>query len=217
MLRKLSFILVLVFLSNVAIAQDFLPAGSFKVDVAVPVPLGNKAFKKTQNGLVNISAYYQHAFKGFTVGGGVRYNYFHVNEFALQERITGGLHQVGGFLKLGYERFVADKISIDFGIRGGYLQMFSKNSYSDSVLNGAYKKGTWFVEPMFHISYLASETSAFNFHIGYNVQFFNYTPDFLSIPEIPPFNAADNSKLTHFLTFGFGYSYFFGRKKKGGG
>jgi hypothetical protein len=198
-------------------AQDFQPKGSLKIDVAIPVVLQNKALKKTQQGLLNLGVSYQHAFKGFVIGGGARYNYFNLNEFALQERMQGGLHQVGGFAKLGYERFLTDRLSIDVGVRGGYLQMFSKSTYNDSIIGGSYKAGTWFIEPVAHVSYLASESSAFFFQIAYNIQLFNYGPEFLSVSEIPPYTDADNSKDTQFITFGFGYSYFFGRSKKKSG
>lgn len=214
MMKKALAILLVAVISITSIAQDFQPKGSFKIDVAVPVIIQNKAFKKTQQGLLNYSMYYQHAFKGFTVGAGVRYNYFNVNEFSLVERIRGGLHQVGGFAKLGYERFLTDRLSIDVGVRGGFLEMFSKNTYTDSLLGGALQRSTWFVEPVIHVSYLASEASAFFFHIGYNMQFFHYTPDFLALDEITPYTAADNAKITQYITFGFGYSYFFGRPKE---
>ena len=213
-MKKAFSILLLFTISLVSFGQDFQPKGSLKTEVAIPVIIQNKALKKTQQGLINYSLYYQHAFKGFTIGAGARYNYFNVNEFSLVERIRGGLHQVGGFVKLGYERFITDRLSIDAGVRGGYLQMYSKNTFTDSILGKAYQSKTWFVEPIVHVSYLASEASAFFFHIGYNIQFFHYTPDFLSLNEITPYTAADNAKFAQYITFGFGYSYFFGRPKE---
>ena len=212
-MKKFLFTIFILVFTTVSYAQKFQPKGSLKIDVSIPIVLQNKALKKTQQGLLNYGMYYQHAFKGFTVGGGVRYNYFNVNEFSLVERIRGGLHQVGGFGKIGYERFVTDRVSIDVGVRGGYLQMFSKNTYTDSLIGKAFQKSTWFVEPTFHLSYLANESSAFFFHIGYNIQFFHYTPDFMGLQEIPPFTAADNAKNAQYITIGFGYSYFFGRPK----
>jgi hypothetical protein len=87
---------------------DIIPKHSFTIELGLPVGTSNKAFQSIMQGLVRISPYYQFTLKNHLAFGiGVNYNYFKVNPFRVPEKVTGGFHSAGGFVKVGYEKFHA--------------------------------------------------------------------------------------------------------------
>src|SRR5690554_7330134 len=106
-MKQILFSLIFITSLNLAYSQsDFEPNGSFNVEVGLPNNVSNVAFKELLQGLVTITPSYQYTFNNsFSIGGGLRYNYFNINEFKNNIGLKGGLHIFGFFVKVVKENY----------------------------------------------------------------------------------------------------------------
>src|SRR5687767_1374476 len=73
------------FLAGTAFSQDYFePKGSFSVDLGIPAKGHNSSFSRVMEGLFNGGVTMQYnVVGGLTVGAGLKYSFFTVNPFAL--------------------------------------------------------------------------------------------------------------------------------------
>ncbi|MFD1552335.1 hypothetical protein DNU06_11115 [Putridiphycobacter roseus] len=197
-------------------AQSVTTKGSLYVDITIPTNERNRAFEQTMEGLFHGSiGYQQNVYKGLTVGAGVNYTYFTMNRFAFNSSIgTGGAHLPAVHLKVGYEKFTTDRVSLYGGLKVGYGSLIAM---SDSCLldggNGRTEHGSLFVSPQIELNFLTElgSADAFSALIGYSIYFQEYNSSYLCRSTFPGFLPEHSEGLLRFLNFGFGYKYYFGK------
>lgn len=192
----------------------FHPTHSFKVDLGLPNAFANKPFKSIMQGLVQVTPYYQYTTNfGLSFGGGASVKYFTVNEFRLPGKVKGGMSFIGGFLKIGYEKFITNKFAIDVGIRGGYDYVISKNSYEMANLGRPHTFMSPYIEPTIGLYLMVDENSGFCLSLGYTFQGMKFSADELQLNEITGYDKNQFNKISQIFTVGFGYSYYFKSKQ----
>lgn len=196
--------------------KTFQPTGSFSVDLGIPAKGKNVAFGNVMNGLFNGGLTYQYnVFGGLTLGIGAKYSFFIINPFALNNaNWGGGLHAPSVYGKVSYERFITERFSLNVGLRTGYTMMVSSNDSCKVHNNGPYTESTFFLEPQIELLLLTGKNSSdgFSFVLGYNMIFSEFGPDYLCIQNIPNSVEEHYEGITRFLSIGFGYRYYMGRK-----
>jgi len=209
----------LLFSSADASAQTyFQPEGSFSIDVGIPAKGKNHSFGNVMEGLFNGGMTFQYnIFGGITVGGGLKYSFFVMNPFALNNvQWNGVLHIPAAHIKIGYEKFTTDRISFSGSVRMGYSAIACVHG-NDSIEVGLDRQLTefaFFMEPQFEIALLTEKTSsdAFSLVLGYSFYFNEFGPRYLGMNSFPGLYAEDYAGITRFFSFGFGYRYYMGRK-----
>lgn len=193
----------------------FEPTGSFSIDVGIPAQGKNESFGRVMNGLFNGGATYQYnVYKGLTVGVGLKYSYFIINTFALNNvNWRGGLHIPAAFGKIGYEKFITERFSLNFSARMGYAMMISGNDTCKKVMDQPYTEGTFFIEPQMELLFTTDKNapSGFSLVLGYNMLMSNFGPQYLCMESIPNLFPEDYVGITRFLSIGFGFRYYMGR------
>lgn len=201
--------------SSVLSAQsqvDFTPKSSFKVEIGLPNNTSNAAFRDMMQGLVAVTPSYQYTFNNsLSIGAGLRYGFFNVNEFRNNIDLSGGMHIAGIFAKIGQEKFYGN-FGVDYGVRVGYSANFFDTNFNDSLSGKPFSNDAIFIEPTLGLSLIASERTSFRLAIGFAVHDFIYSPEQMGIPQFSGFDPSTLNKRTSYFTVGFGYSYYFGVK-----
>lgn len=196
--------------------KTFQPTGSISIDMGIPAKGKNVSFGNVMNGLFNGGITYQYnVFGGLTLGIGAKYSFFVINPFALNNaNWGGGLHVPSVHAKLGYERFITERFSLNVGMRAGYSMMVSANDSCKAHNNGPYTESTFFLEPQIELLLLTSKNASggFSFVLGYDFLFTEFGPRYLCIQNIPNSVEEHYQGITRFLSIGFGYRYYMGRK-----
>lgn len=211
--------LVLVFFINQAISQNYYePKLSFGADVGIPARSHNGSFQRVMEGLFNGGVVLQYnIFGGITAGVGVKYSYFTISPFALNNvNWSGGFHMPSAHFKIGYERFTTERISFNISARMGYSVLFAHHG-NDSVAVGVERnpvESCFFIEPQVEITLLTEKSSSdgFSLVLGYPFYFNEFGPRYLGMDKFPNLIEEDYAGITRFFSFGFGYRYYFGRK-----
>lgn len=217
-LIKYSLFFCLLLIASQSYCQDkaFSPKGSFSFDMGVPTKARNKAFGLAMEGLLNAGVDFRYnVFKGITVGVGLKYTFFTLNSFAFSNTaISGGYQAPGAYLVLGYEKFTTERISLTGSIRGGYSLLMSFNDSCKVAHQGAHINETFFVEPQIKISMLTDKSSehAFSFDIGYSFYFHEFSNKDVCMNSIGSLSSESYEGITRYLSIGFGYRYFMGRR-----
>ena len=196
---------------------DFEPNSSVRVSLGLPAPLEiatNRPFKDFLHGLVDLSVGYQYDLDSYyTFGLGGKYVLFNVNEFRNNFGLSGTLHLFGAYGRVGYERFWGN-LGLDMGVKVGFMNHFSLTNYCKEQLGRANRTEGGFVEPNISMSFIVgeNENSAFDFfNISYAFHAFRFTPEMVCADNFPGQTLESLDVRTTYLTFGFGYTYFFGR------
>lgn len=190
---------------------DFVPKGSFKVEIGLPNNATNVAFRDLMQGLVCLSPSYQHTLDNtLSFGFGLRYNYFDVNEFKNTVDLGGGLHTAGAFAKIGQEKFYGN-FGVDYGIRAGYSFNFFATNKNDEQLGKPYSNDAVFVEPHLGLALMANEKTSFRLALGYAFHGFEFRPNQVGLETFSGIDDSDLNSITTYFTIGFGYSYYFGQ------
>lgn len=189
---------------------DIIPKHSFTIELGLPVPTSNKPFQSIMQGFVRLSPYYQFTLKNhLAFGVGANYNYFKVNQFRVPEKVSGGVHIAGGFVKVGYEKFHSMRFGTDFGVKLGFNTNQFVTDSNATNLGGAYVVNTYFVEPTIGLILTSGEFTSYRFVVGYNYQGNDFNTQNLGINSTGGYKESDLSKKTQFMTFGFGFTYYF--------
>lgn len=212
-MKQLIFSLLLICSVLTVNAQaDFSPSSSFKVEIGLPNNATNYAFRDLMQGLVIVTPSYQYTFENsFSLGAGLRYGFFNVNEFKNNIGMSGGAHIAGVFGKIGQEKYYGN-FGLDYGVRIGYtMNIFDTNKNND-LLGKPYINDGGFVEPTLGLSLMGNENTSFRLALGYAFHAFQFKPHQMGVDN---FSGIDNDQLesiTSYFTIGFGYSYYFGKK-----
>lgn len=212
-MRKILLGLLLVSFVSTSHAQtDFEPNGSFNLDIGLPNNITNYAFRELMQGLAMVTPSYQYAFNNsLAIGGGLRYGFFSINEFKNNIGLKGGLHQVGAFAKIGQEKYYGN-FGLDYGLRVGYTMNFFDTNKNKEELGKALSDGCLLFEPTIGIGLRSGENSAFRLIVAYAIQPFNFRPELVGVEQFSGMGEDKTKNLTSYLTVGFGYSYYFGKK-----
>ncbi len=216
--KSLLLIICLVFATSSGISQTktFDPTGALSIDLGIPAQGKNYAFGHVMEGLFNGGVGYQYnVYQGLTLGVGMKYSFFLINSFAINNADWGGgLHLPAVSFKLGYEKFTTERISLNASVRMGYSFMISANDSCRTSLGGPYVQQTMFVEPQLEVVLLTDKSSSdgFSMVLGYNMYFQDFGPEFLCMDKFPGLEPEDSEGITRFLSIGFGYRYYMGRK-----
>lgn len=190
---------------------DFVPKGSFKVEIALPNNATNTAFRDLMQGLVCVTPSYQHTLDNtLSFGIGLRYNYFDVNEFKNTVGLAGGMHTTGIFGKVGQEKFYGN-FGVDYGVRVGYSFNFFDTNMNEEKLDGAYMNDAGFVEPHLGLALTANENTSFRLALGYAFHGFQFRPHQVGLDNFGGVNDDQLNSISTYFTIGFGYSYYFGQ------
>jgi len=199
-----------VFWSSFAKSQTIEPKHTVTIELGLPNGFSNPAFKSIMQGLVNFSGYYQYDFKNhLTVGGGVRYSYYTVNEFKVPSPVYGGLHSVGGFLKVGWQKFFSDRFATDLGVKVGVSRQYFDTDRNDTLGRNPLQVDGMYTEPSFGLILTADETNSYRFFASYGFFGFSFNPSMLGLQTNGGYNSSDLSKVTGTLIIGFGYTHYF--------
>lgn len=191
---------------------DFSPQSSFKVEIGLPNNASNEAFRDMMQGLLVVTPSYQYTFNNtLSLGAGIRYGFFNVNEFRNNIDLNGGMHIAGIFAKIGQEKFYGN-FGVDYGVRIGYSANFFQTNYNDSLNGKAFSNDAIFIEPTLGLSLMASERTSFRLALGFAVHDFVYSAEQMGIQQFSGFDPDKLNKRTSYFTIGFGYSYYFGVK-----
>jgi hypothetical protein len=207
-------------------AQKIDPDDSFTFELCLPNSISNKPFTEIMQGVVSISPFYQYTLKnGLSLGSGVNYSYYAVNQFRVTQKIVGGLHHFVAFLKLGHEKFWTERFGTDIGCKVGYSEDYF---YSDLLFDQGMQyrrlQGVY-VEPNISFVLTSDVNSSYRFILGfpfYNFQFkpwtlgegswvYSTTGGDNNTPGIYDENSSQRNAISFIV--GFGYTFYFNGKK----
>ena len=213
MMAKFYFIIVFLFTLGSVNAQITEPKHTFNVELGLPNSFSNKPFKSIMQGLVSVEPYYQYAFKNhLTIGAGLKYGYFAVNEFKVPQKVYGGMHSAGGFLKVGWEKFHNDRFATDFSVKVGYTQNYFKTDLNDSISGGPIQVNSTYLEPSIGLILAADEFSSYRLVIAYSFQGFAFRPTMIGLESFGEYEPKELSPISTALIIGFGYTHYFKSK-----
>ena len=193
----------------------FEPTGSISVDVGIPAQGKNDAFGYIMNGLFNGGVNFQYnVWGGLTLGVGVKYSYFIINPHSLNNvEWRGGLHMPSAYGKIGYEKFITERFSLNVSARMGYTMMLSSNDSCKVNLGGPFTESAFFLEPQIELLFTTEKESphGFSLVVGYLMNGARFRPAYLCMENLPNLLEEDYVGMTRFLSIGFGYRYYLGR------
>jgi hypothetical protein len=209
-LKHILIILAVIVGISVVDAQSIEPKHTFNIELGLPNGFSNPAFKSIMQGLVSLAPYYQFDFsKHLTLGGGVRYSYFAVNEFKVPSPVYGGVHSVGGFVKLGWQKFHSDRFATDVGLKLGYMQQYFVTDRNDSIGVNPLNVNCFYLEPCLGLILTADEQNSYRFFASYGWSDFGFKPSMIGLETLGGYDPSDFNKITGVLIIGFGYTYYF--------
>jgi len=200
-----------------AFSQKMEPKWTWNVELGLPVAIANEPFDAVMQGLVGVSTYAQYSLPfhlHFGLGG--RYSLFTINEFKVPTSVDGSVHSAGGFVKVGYDKFISERFAVDFGVKIGYLFNGSVVRETDPegeiIANHTISNESMLVEPTLGLILSADERSSYRFTLGYNIQGYGFKPSFIGVNTNSGWDPAGFNKLTQYLIVGFGYTHYFKSK-----
>jgi hypothetical protein len=201
------------FLCSVSFAQGIQSDDSFTLEIGLPNAFVNKPFREIMQGLISVSPYYQYALtNGVAFGIGAHYSYFAVNEFNVPSAIYGGMHCLGGFLKVGHENFWGERFGTDFGLKLGYMHSMIKTDalfeqgIRLNILQSAY------IEPNIGLVLSSDEANSYRLTIGYPFFGFGFKPAQIGLEGDAGYAPSQYTRASSFLIVGFGYTHYFNGK-----
>ena len=183
------------------------PHHSVSLEVGLPVAVRNKNFNGFMQGIVNISPYYHYSFKNLlTTGVGFNYNYFWVNHVLTNDsKNLGGIQSLGGFVRIGYEKFHTDRYGVDLNVKIGQSTLIFDTD-NNRKLSKLPTMNVFSVEPSIGFVVTADDQSSYRWVVSYTAQKYDFKPTLLGFA--PDNSTSSNNTFTQFLTVGFGYTYY---------
>ena len=195
-------------------AQDMEIDDSFVFELGLPNGFVNAPFKNIMQGVVYVSPMYQYTLRsGLMFGAGVHYSYFNINQFRINQKISGGMHNGAAFIKLGHEKFWTPSLATDIGVKAGFAQSAFVTDTLKSMGITYNSKQSAYIEPNIGICLAADVNASFRLTIGYAFYGFGYKPWDIGINSDLGYSASDLNKVSSYLIVGFGYSRYFNGKK----
>ncbi len=208
---RIRFIFLFILISSFLAAQSIEPDDAVTVELGLPNAALNKPYRSIMQGLVCISPYYQYSFKNhITLGLGLHYSYFAINEFRVQPKIYGGIHTAATFLKFGYERFWSERFGTDLACKIGYLKAFAVSD----LIPRFNEYGASFIEPSIALIISSSVNSSYRLTVGYPFYGYSFSPETIGIKDSNlGFSVDEFSKKSSAFTISFGYTFYFNGKR----
>jgi hypothetical protein len=195
-------------------AQDMEIDDSFVFELGLPNGFVNAPFKNIMQGVVYVSPMYQYTLRsGLMFGAGVHYSYFNINQFRINQKISGGMHNGAAFIKLGHEKFWTPSLATDIGVKAGFAQTAFLTDTLKSMGITYNSKQSAYIEPNIGICLAADVNASFRLTIGYAFYGFGYKPWDIGINSDLGYSASELNKVSSYLIVGFGYSRYFNGKK----
>ena len=189
--------------------DDIKPKHSFSIDIGLPVATANKAYRSWMDGLVNVSTHYYYSLpNNLSVGAGIHYSYFKVDEFKVPEKTYGGINNLGAFVRVGYEKFHTMRFGTDFSLKAGYVHSMY-NTDKLRAKGNTVNFGSIYAEPVVGFILTAGEFISYRLNIGYTFQGNAFNNDRIGIDNKGGLSGKDFTAPTQFMTFGFGFTYYF--------
>ena len=207
-------IVVFAWLQGSYTAQDMEIDDSFVFELGLPNGFVNAPFKNIMQGVVYVSPMYQYTLRsGLMFGAGVHYSYFNINQFRINQKISGGMHNGAAFIKLGHEKFWTPSLATDIGVKAGFAQTAFVTDTLKSMGITYNSKQSAYIEPNIGICLAADVNASFRLTIGYAFYGFGYKPWDIGINSDLGYSASELNKVSSYLIVGFGYSRYFNGKK----
>ena len=195
-------------------AQDMEIDDSFVFELGLPNGFVNAPFKNIMQGVVYVSPMYQYTLRsGLMFGAGVHYSYFNINQFRINQKISGGMHNGAAFIKIGHEKFWTPSLATDIGVKAGFAQTAFVTDTLKSMGITYNSKQSAYIEPNIGICLAADVNASFRLTIGYAFYGFGYKPWDIGINSDLGYSASELNKVSSYLIVGFGYSRYFNGKK----
>lgn len=198
-----------------AVAQERMDIDdSFVIELGLPNAFVNAPFKNIMQGLVYVSPMYQYTLKsGISFGAGVHYSYFNVNQFRINQKVIGGMHNGAAFFKLGFEKFWTPTFATDIAVKAGFAQSaFSTDTLKKLGYTYQARISSYF-EPNIGICLASDVNASFRLTLGYAFYGFGFRPMNLGINSDLGYSSSELNKISSYLIVGFGYSRYFNGKK----
>jgi hypothetical protein len=195
-------------------AQDMEIDDSFVFELGLPNGFANAPFRNIMQGVIYVSPMYQYTLRsGLMFGAGIHYSYFNINQFRINQKVSGGMHNGAAFIKLGHEKFWTPSLATDFGVKMGIVQSAFVTDTLKSMGITYNAKQAAYIEPNLGICLAADVNASFRLTIGYAFYGFGYKPWDIGINSDLGHSTAELNKLSSYLIIGFGYSRYFNGKK----
>ena len=216
-IKKISFVLCLSGIlakPHHANAQKMEFDDSFVFEFNLPNGFVNAPFKNIMQGVVYAAPMYQYAFKsGIMVGAGLHYSYFTINQFRINQKVSGGMHTGAAFVKVGHERFWTPSLATDISVKTGLAQTAFVTDVLKSQGITYNAKQSLYIEPNIGICLAADVNASFRLSLGYAFYGFGYKPWDIGINSNLGYTSSELGRISSFLVVGFGYSRYFNGKK----
>lgn len=195
-------------------AQKIEPKFTYNIELGLPNATFNEPYKDIMQGLLSAVTYGQFSFPfHLNVGFGTRYSLFTVNEFSVPDELYGQIHSVGGFIKIGYDKFITERFATDVGLRFGYGQNIINTDLNRKSGIGTVRVNSSLVEPVVGFILSVDQWNSFRLHLGYNIMNYGFRPQLLGLISDEMWNPNDYNKPTQAFVIGFGYTYYFNKDK----
>lgn len=207
--------LVILSLPKKFIAQERMDIDdSFLIELGLPNGFVNAPFKNIMQGLVYISPMYQYTLKsGLSMGAGIHYSYFNINQFRINQKIAGGMHNGAAFLKLGFEKFWTPLFATDISLKGGIAQSAFTTDTLKKLGYNYQARISSYIEPNLGFCLASDVNASFRLTIGYAFYGFGFRPTNLGLASDLGYSPAEFNKISSYLIVGFGYSRYFNGKR----
>ena len=208
-------VLIALILPEMVTAQDRMDIDdSFVIELGLPNGFVNAPFKNIMQGLVYVAPMYQYTLKsGLCMGAGIHYSYFNINQFRINQKVSGGMHNGAAFLKLGFEKFWTPSLATDISIKGGLVQSAFTTDVLKTLGYTYQARISSYVEPNLGICLASDVNASFRLTVGYAFYGFGFRPSNLGVNSDLGYSATEFNKISSYLIVGFGYSRYFNGKK----
>ncbi len=182
-----------------------------KGDFQLPIPLANRSFSRTVNGIADAGLSVQFPFlRNFYAGAGFRYTYMQISDFIINTKIDANMKQYAPFAKVGFEKFTTERISYSIALRAGYSWI----DFTSNTCPGKPAQQAYYLQPEFALSILSTENLGFSFIVSYSWINAQYGPELLCLPNFSGMIPSDNKGAYQVFSVGFGFTAFFGKERK---
>lgn len=182
-------------------------------ELILPSGTLSKPYKNYLNGLVYARPTIQYRLpSNIFFGLAPRYSYYTIAEYKVPEKMTGGMHTIGGDLELGYVYKASEKWSIQFSSRFGYATQLYR---TDSTRANQIKPSSsgLIVEPIVSFILASDEAVCYRWIFGYSFSNNAFSPEKLGMDNYGGFKTTDFRGPQQSILVGFGISYFFGNER----
>lgn len=200
-------------LSFISLSQIKNERWSISGELILPSGTISKPYKNYLNGLIYVRPSIQYRLPSNVFFGiAPRYSYYTIAEYKVPEKMTGGMHTIGGDLELGYVYKASERWSIQFSSRIGYgTQLYRTDSTRANQIKPS-SSGV-IVEPIVSFILASDEAVCYRWIFGYSFSNNSFSPDKLGMDNYGGFTLSDFKGPQQSILVGFGISYFFGNER----